>query len=62
MADQFNALLAGLPETLSRLNAYNGRVDAILEYLGNQISALELAMDILQDRVEALEREAGGPG
>ncbi len=60
--DQFNALLAGLPETLSRLNTYNGRVDAILEYLGNQISALELAMDSLQDRVEALEREAGGPG
>lgn len=46
--DEFAALLAALPDTLQRLSGYNGRVDAILEYMGNQIADL-------QERVDALE-------
>lgn len=53
--EEFSALLAALPATLSRLTGYNGRVDAILEYMGNQIADLELAVETLQDRVAALE-------
>ena len=52
---EFAALLASIPGTLSRLNTYNGRVDTILEYMGNQISDLELAVSALKRRVDALE-------
>ena len=54
-AEEFAALLASIPGTLSRLNTYNGRVDAILEYMENQISDLELAVSVLKRRVDALE-------
>ncbi len=53
--EQFAALLAALPRTVSQLTGYNGRVDAILEYMANQIANLELAAADLQSRVTALE-------
>lgn len=53
--ESFAALLAALPGTLSQLSGYNGRVDAILEYMANQIADLELATADLQRRVSALE-------
>ena len=46
--EEFDALLAGLPATLLRLNVYNGRVDALLEYLENRVTDLELAVAALQ--------------
>lgn len=54
-ADEYAALLASIPGALSRLNTYNGRVDAMLEYMENQISDLELALGALTSRVEQLE-------
>ena len=42
--EEYNAILAALPDTLSTLSTYNGRVDAILEYMANQIANLELNM------------------
>ena len=53
--EAFDALLAALPGALSRLEGYNGRVDAILEYLGDQIADLETAVAALEARVRALE-------
>lgn len=55
--EAFAALLADLPRTLSQLSGYNGRVDAILEYLSNQIADLELAVAELRRRVSTLEGE-----
>lgn len=49
------AVLASLPGALTSLIGYNGRVDAILEYMGNQIADLELAVEDLEARVSALE-------
>lgn len=60
--DEFAALLAALPAALSGLTVYNGRVDAILEYMANQIADLELALSRLTARVAALEQAAGGAG
>ena len=40
-AAEYNALVASLPDAFTRLNTYNGRVDAILEYFGTQISMLQ---------------------
>ena len=54
-AEEYTAILGSLPATLIRLNGYNGRVDAILEYMGNQIADLEEAVEDLQARVAALE-------
>jgi len=59
-AEAYAAFLAALPGALTRLNTYNGRVDAILEYMGNQIADLELAVGDLQSRVAALEQAGGG--
>ena len=53
--EDFDAMLAGLPAALSRIEAYNGRVDAILEYLGDRISTLETQTAALEQRVQALE-------
>ncbi|MBR6378019.1 MAG: hypothetical protein IKS05_09710 [Oscillospiraceae bacterium] len=53
--EEYSALLASLPEAMTRLNVYNGRVDAILEYLGSRVSALEIETAALKDRVAALE-------
>ena len=53
--EEYSALLAGLPAAMSRLTVYNGRVDAILEYLGSRVSALELETAALKARVAALE-------
>ena len=58
--EEFAALLAALPGALSNLTGYNGRVDAILEYMGNQIADLELAVSRLNARVAALEQAGGG--
>lgn len=49
---EYTAILGSLPEALTRLNVYNGRVDAILEYLDNRVTELELA-------VAELQRQAG---
>lgn len=48
-AEQFTAILGGLPATVSRLNTYNGRVDAILEDFENRITDLELAVAAFQN-------------
>ena len=54
------AVLASLPNALVSLNIYNGRVNAIIEYMGNQIADLELAVEDLQARVSALENGSRG--
>ena len=54
-AEEYTAILGAIPDALTRMNVNNSRVDAILEYMGNQIAALELAVEALQDRVDALE-------
>ena len=56
--EAYTAILASLPGALTRLNVYNGRVDAILELLGNQVAVLEDAVDDLEARVSALEGDA----
>lgn len=53
--EEFAASLASLPGTLNLLGTYNGRVDAILEYMGDQIASLESAAADLERRVRALE-------
>ena len=58
--EQYTAILASLPATLTRLNIYNGRVDAILELMGNQIADLELAVEALDARIAALEEPVRG--
>ena len=60
--EEYTDILASLPEALISLNIYNGRVNAILELLGNQIADLELAVEDLETRVSALEDENRGPG
>ena len=47
-AEQYTAILGGLPAALTRLNVYNGRVDAILEDFENRITDLETAVTALQ--------------
>jgi hypothetical protein len=54
-AEDYTAILGAIPDALTRMNVNNSRVDAILEYMGNQIAALELAVEALQERVDALE-------
>lgn len=51
-AEQFAGLLAGLPEAMTNLRLYNGRVDAILEQLDNRVSDLEVLVDELLKEVE----------
>ena len=46
-AEQYTAILGDLPATLTRLNVYNGRVDAILEDFENRITDLETAVAAL---------------
>lgn len=58
--EQYTAILAALPTTLTSLNIYNGRVNAILELLGNQITDLELVVEALEARVAALEEPSRG--
>ena len=53
--EEYAAVLASLPGALTRLNVYNGRVDAILELMGNQIADLEEAAEDLEARLAALE-------
>ena len=60
--EQYTAILAALPSTLTSLNIYNGRVNAILELLGNQIADLELAVEDLETRLSALEDDNKGTG
>ena len=50
-AEQYTEILGALPGTLTRLNIYYGRVDAILEALDNRIADLELAVEALQAQV-----------
>ncbi len=54
-ATEYESFLGGLPAALTRLNAADTRVDGILEYLGNQISELELAVEALAQRLDTLE-------
>ena len=58
--EEYEAVLASLPNALVSLNIYNGRVNAIIEYMGNQIADLELAVEDLQARVSALENGSRG--
>ncbi len=58
--EHYTQILGSLPATLTRLNIYNGRVDAILEYMGNQIANLELAVEALDARIAALEEPIRG--
>ena len=58
--EAFNAVLAAMPGVVNNLNANYGRVNAILELLGNQICDLELVVEALTARVEALENQTRG--
>ena len=61
-AEAYTAILGALPATLTRLNVYNGRVDAIIELMGNQIADLEEAVEALEARISALEDPSRGAG
>ena len=54
-AAEYESFLGGLPAALTRLTAADNRVNGILEYMGNQISELELAVEALAQRLDALE-------
>ena len=60
--EDFAAVLAAMPGVVDTLNGNYGRINAILELLGNQICDLELVVEALTARVEALEAQAEGAG
>ena len=53
--EEFAALLAGLPAAQARFNAFIQRVNAILEYMDNEIGTLQAQTAALTGRVTALE-------
>ena len=53
--EEYAAALAALPAALDQLTGYSGRINAILELMGNQIADLEEAVENLEERVTALE-------
>lgn len=53
--EEYTAILGAIPDALTRMNVNNSRINAILEYMSNQIADLELAVAALQTRVAALE-------
>ncbi len=58
--EAFEAVLAAMPGVVNNLSGNYSRVNAILEYMGNQIADLEEAMEALEARVEALESQTRG--
>lgn len=52
--EDYSALLAMVPEAVVLVNTVSGRVDAMLEYLGNQIGDLQLQMEDLSTDLSTL--------
>lgn len=54
-AADYYAIIGGIPDELTRINISQGRQDAILEYHGTQISALQNEDTRIKSRVSSLE-------